>query len=64
MSQKELKKSDKKQKILDINHEFLINSEKTEEKSQKNLRKPTNQKNLNERSKINLDNTQKTQKDT
>ena len=33
MSQKELKKSDKKQKVLDINHEFLINSEKTEEKS-------------------------------
>ena len=33
MSQKELKKLDKKQKVLDINHEFLINSEKTEEKS-------------------------------
>ena len=28
MSQKELKKSDKKQKFLDVNHEFLINSEK------------------------------------
>ena len=33
MSQKELKKSDKKQKILDLNHEFLINTEKTKEKS-------------------------------
>ena len=42
MSQKELKKSDKKQKFLDVNHEFLINSEKTEEKSYRNLRKPKN----------------------
>ena len=33
MSQKEPKKSNKKQKILDINHEFLINSQKTEDKS-------------------------------
>ena len=33
MSQKELKKSDKKQKIIGINHEFLINTEKTKEKS-------------------------------
>ena len=35
MSQKELKKSDKKQKIICINHEFLINTEKP----RKNLRK-------------------------
>ena len=33
MSQKEPKKSNKKQKILDINQEFLINSKKHEEKS-------------------------------
>ena len=33
MSQKEPKKSNKKPKILDLNHEFLINSQKTEEKS-------------------------------
>ena len=42
MSQKEPKKSNKKQKIVDINHEFLINSQKTEDKSYKILKKPNN----------------------
>ena len=64
MSQKEPKKSNKKQKSLDINHEFLINFEKTEEKSQKNLRKPKNEKNLYEQSKIKLENIEKSKKDT
>ena len=39
MSQKESEKSNKKQKILDINHEFLINSQKIKEKSYKILPK-------------------------
>ena len=64
MSQKELEKSNKKQKILDINHEFLINSQKTEEKSYKILRKPNNYNYLDKGSKINLECTEKTKKDT
>ena len=39
MSQKELKKSDKKQKIIDINHEFLINFEKNQGKILEKLKK-------------------------
>ena len=44
MSRKELKKSDKQQQFVEINHELLINWEKMEEKSLKNLRKPNNKK--------------------
>ena len=51
MSQKESEKSNKKQKILDINHEFLINSQKTEEKSYKILRKLNNYNYLDKGSK-------------
>ena len=51
MSQKEPKKSNKKQKILDINHEFLINSQKIEKKSYKILRKPNNHNYLDKASK-------------
>ena len=46
MNRKEPKNSDKKQYFLEINHEILINSKKTEEKSLKYLRKPKNQNNL------------------
>ena len=41
-----------------------MSSQKTEEKSLKNLGKPKNQKNLYEQCKINLDNAEKSKKHT